>query len=182
MNVAHSAPTQRLLPPLRLLALPTLALCLALSGCTTEPTTGPGGTSRTGLWWECPPVKGNGLEHGKKCTQHSDCQYGYCFTGGFLTGYNSAIKFCTKNNNCTGGDSFTSAVCSTDGEFGSAFEKSTSGGNKSRTSPEPYKVCGRNCTSDAECVAWNPEMPDCIKNSTDFVSLGKGVCGANPLK
>ena len=167
----------------------TLAIALSgalsgtLTGCETTPTSGAGGSTRTGLWWQCPPIKATtGLENGKTCVAHTDCMYGYCFTGGFLTGYNNAIKFCTKNNNCTGGDSPTSAACATDSEFSSAFEKSTSSGNTARTSPEPYKVCGRNCSSDAVCAAWNPEMPHCIKNSTDYVSLGTAVCGVNPFK
>ncbi len=162
-------------------ALISLLAALALFGCSSDGLGGDTNT-RTGKWWQCPPVKGAGLEHGKKCTTDADCMYGHCFVGGFLTGYNDAIKFCTKNNNCTGGDSNVTASCSSDGAFAPAFEKTASGGNPKRTSPEPYKVCGRTCTSDAECQAWNAEMPDCIKNSTDYVSLGKGVCGLNPLK
>ncbi len=155
-------------------------LLLTLPGCSSSALGGGDTNTRTGPWWVCPPVKGSGLEHGKKCAQDSDCMYGHCFDSGFLAGYVSGIKFCTKNNNCTGGDA---AVCSTDGAFASAFEKSTSGGNGKRTSPEPYKVCAKTCSSDSDCAAWNIEMPDCIKNSTDYVSVGTtGVCGVNPFK
>ncbi|HAN30391.1 MAG TPA: hypothetical protein DCQ06_02225 [Myxococcales bacterium] len=121
----------------------------------------------------------NGLEHGQKCTQDSDCMYGHCFDGGFLTAYTSGIKFCTKNNNCGSGDS---VPCSVDGGFASAFEKSISGGNTARTSAEPFKVCAKICKSNSDCEQWNPELPDCIKNSTDYVSVGtQGVCGVNPF-
>ena len=136
--------------------------------------------ARSGPWWQCPPVKAAaGLEHGQKCTQDSDCLYGHCFDGGFLTGYTPGIKFCTKNNNCGSGDS---VPCNVDGAYVSAFEKSTNGGNTARTSSEPFKVCGKMCKSDSECAAWNPEMPDCINNSTKYVSVGtQGVCGVNPV-
>ncbi|MCO4761135.1 MAG: hypothetical protein KC502_06495 [Myxococcales bacterium] len=166
------------------LFLPICLLVVAVGtlGCSTDSSSSAANT-RTGPWWVCPPVKGPGLEHGRKCATNADCMYGHCFDSGFLAGYVPGIKFCTKNNGCTGGDSSSSAACSTDGAFASAFEKSTSGGNAKRTSPEPYKVCAKTCASDAECANWNIEMPDCIKSSTDYVSMGtKGVCGVNPFK
>lgn len=136
--------------------------------------------SRTGSWWVCPATKAaTGLEHGQKCTQDSDCLYGHCVDGGFLTGYTAGIKYCTKNNNCGTAE----ATCAIDGDFVSMFERSKSGGNTSRTNDEPHKVCAKACSTDAECAAWNPEMPDCIKNSTDFVSVGvNGGCGVNPFQ
>ncbi len=137
-------------------------------------------------WWTCPPVKGTGLDHGKKCTKHEECLYGYCMKGGHLTGYDDSISYCTKNNGCTGGDA---ATCAYDDNspsgvtYKSAFEKSKSGGNTKRTSDQPVKVCARACKSDSECKQWNADLPDCIKNSTKYVSIGtQGVCGKNPLK
>ena len=143
-------------------------------------------------WWSCPPVKkASGAEHGKACTSHADCLYGNCVKGGHLAGYDDSISYCTKNNACTGGGSDQTAPCGTDDgapsgvTYKSVFEKSKSGGNPKRTSTSkaPVKVCGRVCKSDSECASWNPKMPDCIKSSTDYVSLGtQGVCGYNPLK
>lgn len=143
----------------------------------------------TDPWLKCPPVKGTGLEHGKKCATHEECMYGYCMKGGFLTGYDDTISYCTKNNACTGSGSFTTAPCDYDDDasksltFKSAFEKSKSGGNDKRTSSTPFKVCARTCKADSECEAWNAEMPHCIINSTKYVSVGtQGVCGHDPLR
>ena len=130
-----------------------------------------------------------GLPHGKKCAQDSDCLYSRCVKGGFLTSYDDTISYCTKNNACAGGASQETAPCGVDNgtpagaTFYVAFEKSKSGGNPKRTSASPYKVCAYQCKSDADCAAWNPEMPDCIKASTDYISVGvNGVCGKNTLK
>ncbi|HAN31373.1 MAG TPA: hypothetical protein DCQ06_07230 [Myxococcales bacterium] len=148
-----------------------------------------GGGSVGPQWDTCPPkVSPGGLAHGKKCSQDSDCLYSRCVTGGFLTSYDNSISYCTKNNACTGGRSKDTAPCDVDADspqgvfYGSAFEKSTSGGNTKRTSVSPVKVCARKCKNDAECAQWNAEMPDCILNSTDYVSTGSGVCGKNDLK
>ncbi len=156
-------------------------------GCETA---GVGGEvdTRTGPWWVCPPVKNDALlAHGKPCTNGTECAYGHCAVGSFLVGYDPAIKICVKNNACTGEGSSVTAPCSFDdttpGEFVSAFERSKSGGNLARTGAEPTKICARSCSSDANCVAWNPETPDCMTSSTDYVSHGtKGVCGKNPFK
>ncbi|MCO4761423.1 MAG: hypothetical protein KC502_07955 [Myxococcales bacterium] len=162
------------------------------TGGTTGTDTGGGTTDAGGPtdpWAQCPPVKGKGLEHGKKCSKHSDCLYGYCMKGGHLTGYDDSISYCTKNNGCTGGGSAQTAPCAPDDgapsgvTYKSAFEKSKSGGNDKRTSKSPYKVCARVCKTDSECASWNSEMPDCILSSTKYVSAGtQGVCGKNPLK
>lgn len=141
-------------------------------------------------WWQCPPkLTPGGAHHGKKCTQDSDCLYGRCMKGGFLTSYDDAVSYCTKNNACTGAGSGETAPCGVDSgapsgvQYAVAFEKSKSGGNPKRTSVSVYKVCARQCKSDAECAEWNPEMPDCILASTDYVSVGVyGVCGKNTLK
>jgi len=141
------------------------------------------------LWSTCPPVKGKGLAHGKACTKHEECLYGYCMKGGHLAGYDNSISYCTKNNGCTGGASVQTAPCGSDDgspagvTYKSAFEKSKSSGNPKRTSSAPIKVCGRVCKSNSECASWNGKMPHCIKNSTKYISLGtQGVCGNNPLK
>lgn len=151
--------------------------------------TGGGDTTPTDPWLICPPVKGTGLLHGQKCSSHAECMYGYCMKGGFLTGYDDAISYCTKNNACTGSGSFTTAPCDYDDDasksvtFKSAFEKSKSGGNDKRTSSSPFKVCAKTCKSDGECATWNAEMPHCIINSTKYVSVGaQGICGFDPTR
>ncbi len=141
-------------------------------------------------WWACPPIKGTGNEHGKACTDKSECMYGQCVKGGFLTGYDDAISYCTKNNACTGGGSFTTAPCDYDDDkalggvtYKSVFEKSNSSGNDKRTSAEPFKLCGRTCQADSECASWNAQMPHCIKSSTKYVSIGtQGICGKDPTR
>ncbi len=140
-------------------------------------------------WWKCPPVKGTGLQHGKKCVAHTDCMYGYCMNGGFLTGYDDALSYCTKNNGCTGEGSFTTAPCDYDDNtsksltFKSAFEKSKSSGNDKRKSSAPIKLCARVCKTDGECANWNAELPHCMLNSTKYVSIGtQGVCGFDPTR
>ena len=154
------------------------------SGGTVDagPTTG---------WWACPPVKkASGLEHGKACTKDEDCLYSQCVTGGPLTGYDDTIKYCTKNNACAGGESATSAPCGADdGQpagvvYKTVFEKTKSGGNPKRDGKTPpLKVCARTCKTDADCLSWNSQLPDCIINSTKYVSVGtQGVCGKNPFK
>lgn len=137
-------------------------------------------------WCDCPPVKKNpgGLEHGKKCDKHEDCLYGYCMEGGHLTGYDSGVKYCTKNNACgTGGDA---TQCETDGKFKAAFEKTKESGNDKFAGlrcGKVVKLCARQCNSDADCATWNPELPDCIKSSTKYISMGViGVCVKNPFK
>lgn len=141
-------------------------------------------------WWACPPIKGTGKEHGKACTDKAECMYGQCVKGGFLTGYDDSISYCSKNNACTGGGSFTTAPCDYDDDksaggvtYKSLFEKSNSSGNDKRTSFEPFKLCGRTCKNDGECAAWNAQMPHCIKSSTKYVSIGtQGICGKDPTR
>jgi hypothetical protein len=171
-------------PAARALAL-ALAAALGASACATD---GPdAGSTRTGPWWSCPPVKGPGAEHGRACASAADCAYGHCVAGSFLVGYDPSVSICTKNNACTGPGSFESAPCSADDGDGvtyvSAFEKTKSGGNPQRTSAEPAKICARSCTSDATCAAWNPQTPHCITASTALISIGtQGVCGLDPAR
>ena len=139
----------------------------------------------TDPWCDCPPEKKfpGGLEHGKKCDKHEDCLYGYCFQGGHLTGYDDSVKFCTKNNACDGGGDATQ--CEGDGKFKSGFEKTKESGNDKFSGLKCGKVvktCAKECKSDSECKAWNAELPNCIKTSTKYVSMGViGICVKNPL-
>ena len=142
----------------------------------------------TDPWWACPPVKGVGKEHGKDCATDAECMYGHCVKGGFLTGYDDSISYCTKNNGRTGDGSFTTAPCTYDDDAGKgllfmvAFEKTNSSGNDKRTSSAPYKVCALGCKSDEACASWNPKMPHCM-NSTKYVSTGTSkICGFDPTR
>lgn len=148
-----------------------------------------GDAGSTDPWWQCPPVKGTGKEHGKACTDHSECMYGFCMKGGFLAGYDGSKSFCTKNNACTGGASFTTAPCDYDDDpsksivYKATFETSKSNKNDKRTSAQPIKLCARSCKSDSECAAWNPDLPHCLKGSTKYVSIGtQPVCVFDPTR
>ncbi len=160
----------------------------ALLGCESVGGDAGAANTRTGPWWQCPPVKNAaGAEHGKPCKVGADCAYGHCVAGSFLAGYDAAIRICTKNNACDGVGSSETAPCSVDDAgglaFTPAFEKSKSGGNTLRTGAEPAKFCTLSCASDAACEAWNPEMPHCIKSSTTYVSVGAvGACGKDPTR
>lgn len=129
----------------------------------------------------CPPiVKDKALgSHAKPCTGDSECMYGFCQKGGFLTGYETTIGYCTKDCGC----SDPAAQCSKDNangkEFICAFELSQSGGNPKAHTP-PHKRCSLHCLTDKDCAAWNPALPHCI-GSNDFVSSA-GVCGFDPTK
>jgi len=155
-------------------------------GTTTKDAGDPVDAGPPDPWCDCPPEKKNpaGLEHGKKCDKHDDCLYGYCMTGGHLTGYDDGVKFCTKNNACgSGGDA---TQCEADGKFKSGFEKTKESGNdkfSGKKCGKVVKVCAKQCKSDGDCKAWNPELPHCIKTSTKYVSMGViGICVRNPLK
>ncbi len=131
--------------------------------------------------FQCPVETANPAlgKHGVKCTQNSDCMYGSCVFGSPLSGYDSTIGFCTKNCGCTG----TAAVCSTDDidmntTFKCVMEKTALGGNPKRDGSKPVtKMCARACQKDDECVAWNPELPNCMTFSNDYVSIPSGICG-----
>jgi len=136
-------------------------------------------------WCDCPPAKHypGGLEHGKKCAKHDDCLYGQCVTGGHLAGYDDSIMYCTKNNACSTGGNATQ--CEGDGKFKAGFEKTKESGNDKfggQKCGKVVKVCAKQCKNDGECMEWNSELPNCIKVSTRYVSMGViGICGKNPL-
>jgi hypothetical protein len=174
-------------PTVRLLLSLSLVLALLQWGCSSDGSLGIGGgdepvDTKVGPWWVCPPVKGAGLEHGKKCSSDAECMYGHCLAGSFLVNYSANIKFCSKNNNCAAkaGGSGASVDCSADNsssaKFKSTFEVSKTGGNTSRTGAEVQKLCARDCTSDADCIAWNPEMPNCTGSVSKLISTGAKVC------
>jgi len=128
----------------------------------------------------CPQVskdKGS-AKIGQTCTQASDCATGQCVFGGPLTGYDNSIGYCSRVCGCPNG-------CDSDNiggvGFGCSIEKTNRTNPKRDGTNPPSKYCARTCKNDSECMAWNPAMPDCIKNSTLYISLGSG-CGKNPLK
>jgi len=131
--------------------------------------------------FQCPPETPNAAlgKHGTKCTQNSDCMYGVCVAGAPLAGYNQDIKFCTKNCNCP----TAAANCYADdtdmnNTYKCVIEKTKIGGNPGRDGSKPtVNMCARVCQKDADCLAWNPDMPNCLKVSNKFVSVPSGVCG-----
>ena len=139
------------------------------------------GTSAVDASSTCPPSLHDKTlgGHGSACTHDSDCSYGLCQRGGFLTGYDDGKGYCTKDCAC----SDPAAQCSADNsggvEYLCAFELSPSGGNPNAGSP-PQKRCARRCLQDAECAAANPALPHCI-SSSQYVSSA-GVCGFDPSK
>jgi hypothetical protein len=136
-------------------------------------------------WWNCQPKKGTaGALHGKKCEKDEDCLYGRCMFGLPQAGYDKAIGICSKNCGYPGGGD--AAYCKADngggGDFDCALEKTANSGNDKRDKAQVpyqrvYKACTRTCKSDADCMAWNPELPTCIKSSTKYVAVGTlGAC------
>ncbi len=161
------------------------------TGCSTD-ALNPQADPYVGAWWECPPVKSNptGLEHGKACTTDAECMYGKCMKGTFVTGYDASKGgICTKNSGCakkSGGNGDT-VSCATDNSskmsYYTSFEKSKTYPNPKRTSSDPYSFCLPKCTSDKECVAWNPNTPHCIKSSTTYISVNsRNACGFDPFR
>jgi hypothetical protein len=130
----------------------------------------PGGPNAS---FECPikPLNPAGLEHGKACTQDSECMYGNCYFGPPAAGYDPKVGVCTKNCACAGKD----APCSTDGvdKYTCAFERTANDGNPKRTPANGiHKMCLRICKSDDDCLAWNPALPHCINSDTPFMKYG----------
>ncbi len=159
--------------------IPDSVACEDFGGCPDSDAQSDS-TSDTGAS-TCPPVlvSAQGAPHGKACTQDSDCSYGLCQKGGFLTGYNAALGYCTKDCGC----SQATAQCSDDNagsaQFSCSFEVSQSGGNTQASDP-PQKRCALQCKTDADCSKWNPALPHCI-GSSKYVS-SSGVCGFDPFK
>ncbi len=129
-------------------------------------------------WASCPPaiaVPGGKL-HGQACSQDADCLYGMCMFGLPIAGYDKSVGVCSKNCGMSGGQ----AACSQDGDGGYAcvYEKSQGSGNAKRDPIQAaFKMCGRTCKTDSDCMAWNPDLPTCAKSSTASVSVGPtGVC------
>lgn len=137
----------------------------------------------TGLerWWGCAPVPGTtGALHGQKCEKDADCLYGFCFFGSPLAGYDKAIGICTKNCGYSGGAYTTCTKEDTVvDKYYCTIEKTAQVGNPKQDTkqPGPFKMCGHGCKTDADCAAWNADLPNCLKNSTKYLSTNpNGVC------
>lgn len=134
-------------------------------------------------WWQCPPERtaGSGL-HGEACTSDADCWYGHCLFGSPFAGYDPAIGICTKNCGFGGPGTGVTECVKDDGNgvvFTCNFEKTKQSGNDKIAADQPdvFKACLRSCKADADCVAWNPALPNCAKSSDKYLSLNpNGVC------
>ncbi len=124
-------------------------------------------------WFMCEPkpTTGTGL-HGQPCTADGDCLYGQCMFGLPIVNYDKAIGVCTKNCGYVGGGSKFIACLSEDGNpkgvlYKCVTEKTEVIGNMKRDKslPNVFKMCVRVCESDADCLAWNPDMPTCYNGN-----------------
>lgn len=138
----------------------------------------PPGLTALERWWQCPPERtdGDGL-HGEACTSDADCWYGHCLFGSPFAGYDPTIGICTKNCGFGGpGTGFTECVKDNGNNlvFKCTFEKTKQSGNDKIPDDQPnvFKACLRECKTDAECQAWNPNLPNCVLDSDQYLSIG----------
>lgn len=149
----------------------------------------------TGLdkWFGCVPTPGkSGKLHGEPCTDDSECLYGNCMKGLPIVNYDKNLGVCTKNCGYIGGGSkFISCSSEDDNPKGVTYscvtEKTVAIGNsKQDTSlPSVFKMCVRGCLNDAECQAWNPDMPTCYNGNSSTNELStppKKLCLKLPPK
>ena len=151
---------------------------------TDASSTCPANLSSAEAWWQCvPEIVHTGKLHGEACTSDADCLYGHCLFGNPYAAYDPAIGFCSKNCGFNKFGSPTTPCAADDGNgvaYTCNFEKSKNSGNDKipDTQPDVYKVCLRQCKTDAECLAANPALPTCIANSDKYLSVGaQKVCG-----
>ncbi len=168
------------------------------SGDTGKIDTGGGGTDTGGStackpgmtgeakWFNCPPNPDHpgGKLHGQACATDDECLYGICLFGLPLAAYDKSIGICSKNCGFQGTNTYTS--CSTEDAnpggtdaYYCTMERTATVGNTMRDTSKPglFKMCGHNCKSDADCKAWNPDLPTCAKSSTQALSTNpNGVC------
>ena len=137
----------------------------------------PGATGND-KWFQCEPIPGKGKLHGESCTQDADCLYGSCMFGLPVANYDKAIGVCNKNCGYVGGGSKFIACGSEDDNPKSAvykcvIEKTQEIGNtkQDKSLPNVYKMCVRNCLSDADCLAWNPALPNCHNGNSSTQEL-----------
>ncbi len=124
-------------------------------------------------------------KHGTACTADADCEYGVCYHGAPLAGYDVTVGFCTKNCTCQQKE----ATCGDDDVdmttvFKCVFERTNGVGNdKQKAGDAPVKMCAFVCKTSADCLKWNPSLPDCIVASNKYISTpAVGICGINPTK
>lgn len=136
-------------------------------------------------WWLCPPETAHPDKalHGQKCQTDADCLYGLCLFGLPLAGYDKAIGICSKNCGFDGGKLAPCALEDGNPVAGDAYyctiEKTVQSGNtlQDASLPGPFKMCAHGCKSDADCKAWNPDLPTCLKQSTPHLSTNpNGIC------
>jgi hypothetical protein len=136
-------------------------------------------------WWLCPPETshpGKAL-HGQPCQADADCLYGLCLFGLPLAGYDKSIGICSKNCGFDGGKLAPCALEDGNPVAGDAYyctiEKTVQSGNSLQDTglPGPFKMCAHGCKTDADCKAWNPALPTCLKQSTPHLSTNpNGIC------
>lgn len=149
----------------------------------------PSGATGLERWWNCPPTKqASGALHGKACTKDQECLYGHCMFGHPMAAYDPAIGFCAKNCKYTGGGKATNCAeenVTPEPKFECVFEKTQNSGNDKRAKSQVanglvFAACMKFCKSDAECIQWNPDLPNCTNQSTKYISLGANkVCVRN---
>lgn len=147
--------------------LPLLLASVLLAGCeTAEPADGSDGV--------CPyPAQiittSSGKLHGEPCANNAECKYGIC-SKSTLQAAGSGAGVCVKQCNCgVGSQCSDDNSASRSAEFTCIF--APSGGQKE---------CARYCKTDAECQAWNPELPFCNNSGGVRFSTGVKVCNAAP--
>lgn len=145
-----------------------LAMLLAtglLVGCeTADPADGSDGVCPYPAQTITAPT---GKLHGEACTTSAECKYGIC-SKTTLQAAGSGAGVCVKQCNCGVGSQCTDDNdASRSAEFTCIF--APSGGKKE---------CARFCKTDAECGAWNPELPFCRSGQSDLFQTGVKVCTA----
>ncbi len=132
------------------------------------------------------PVNPGGKLHGEACASDAECLYGRCMFGLPLAGYDPSIGICSKNCGLQGS---AFAACSIEegqptanDAYYCTLERSTQTGNTYRNANLPvFKMCAHGCKTNADCIAWNPALPSCLKQSTISLSTNpKGVCAKVP--
>lgn len=100
-----------------------------------------------------------------------------------VAGYDPAIGVCSKNCKFgSGGQTSCSVDNKTQPDYECIFETTAKIGNDKRRADRiaagrVFGMCAKFCKLSDDCKAWNPALPDCVKSSSKYLSIGtKGVC------